>query len=167
MNRSNIDVQHLRKNLWWILLLFMGMAVFSGWMTVDFFVPLFADLLREAPSVRLAPMGFLGPFVGGFCVTAIILAILRAIPYEARVTKWVESVFFILVAMACIFAMLVALLSAPLQNNYLPKLGYTKCALLDGNPAMWFTDWVKNPDWCVRGKDRAWVHEQAGAAPPK
>lgn len=26
---------------------------------------------------------------------------------------------------------------------------------------MYFTDWVKTPEWCVRGKTREWVKEQA------
>lgn len=26
---------------------------------------------------------------------------------------------------------------------------------------MYFSDWVKNPEWCVRGKTREWVKKQA------
>ncbi|WP_280190302.1 hypothetical protein [Delftia sp. PS-11] len=46
----------------------------------------------------------------------------------------------------------------------MPKLGYTRCNILEGHPNMYFTDWVKNPDWCVRGKSREWVREQARLA---
>jgi hypothetical protein len=43
----------------------------------------------------------------------------------------------------------------------MPKLGYTRCNILEDHPTIYFTDWVKNPDWCVRGKSREWVNEQA------
>jgi hypothetical protein len=26
---------------------------------------------------------------------------------------------------------------------------------------MYFSDWVKKPEWCVRGKSREWVKDQA------
>lgn len=29
---------------------------------------------------------------------------------------------------------------------------------------MYFTDWVKNSEWCVRGKSREWVKEQGRLA---
>src|SRR5258708_8116230 len=55
----------------------------------------------------------------------------------------------------CIFAI------TPFQYYSMPKLGYTRCNILEDHPTIYFTDWVKNPDWCVRGKSREWVNEQA------
>jgi hypothetical protein len=43
----------------------------------------------------------------------------------------------------------------------MPNLGYSLCNILKGHPNIHFTDWVKNPDWCVRGKSREWIKEQA------
>jgi hypothetical protein len=40
-------------------------------------------------------------------------------------------------------------------------MGYERCNILQGHPSMYFTDWVSNPAWCVRGKSREWVNEQA------
>ena len=55
----------------------------------------------------------------------------------------------------CIFAI------TPFQYYAMPKLGYTRCNILEDHPTIYFTDWVKNPEWCVRGKTREWVKEQA------
>ena len=52
----------------------------------------------------------------------------------------------------------------PLQYYAMPKLGYTRCNILEGHPTIYFTDWVKKPEWCVRGKSREWVMEQARLA---
>ncbi len=53
------------------------------------------------------------------------------------------------------------LVITPLQYYAMPKLGYTRCNILEDHPTIYFTDWVKNPDWCVRGKSREWVNEQS------
>lgn len=58
----------------------------------------------------------------------------------------------------CIFAI------TPFQYYAMPKLGYTRCNILENHPTIYFTDWVNNPDWCVRGKSREWVKEQARLA---
>lgn len=58
----------------------------------------------------------------------------------------------------CIFAI------TPFQYYAMPKLGYTRCNILENHPTIYFTDWVKNPAWCVRGKSREWVKEQAHLA---
>jgi len=55
------------------------------------------------------------------------------------------------------------LVVTPSQYYAMPKLGYTRC-ILEDHPTIYFTDWVKNPAWCVRGKRREWVKEQASLA---
>lgn len=47
------------------------------------------------------------------------------------------------------------------QNQLMPKIGYTKCNILQDHPTIWFNDWVRNPAWCVAGKSREWIREQA------
>jgi hypothetical protein len=56
---------------------------------------------------------------------------------------------------------LVLTTSTFLQNHFMPRLGYSQCTELQGNPTLWFTDWVKHPAWCVSGKTLEWVTEQA------
>lgn len=56
------------------------------------------------------------------------------------------------------------LVVTPLQYYAMPRLGYTRCNILEGHPNIYFTDWVKTPEWCVRGKSREWVKEQARLA---
>lgn len=48
------------------------------------------------------------------------------------------------------------------QYHFMPEWGYTQCNILKGHPTLWFNDWVRNPEWCVGGKDRDWVAQQAG-----
>ena len=114
-------------------------------------------------------MGWLGvPLMGLLSVVLFALGILRAIPYHGI---WLKRLIWL--TMTTLFSMLALIVIVPLtspliQNHYMPKLGYSKCLLLEGGRfSLWSTDWVKNPDWCVKGKTREWVNEQAALQAPK
>lgn len=77
------------------------------------------------------------------------------IPERFLATSIFAGIFLMLF---CIFII------TPLQHYAMPKLGYTRCNILKGHPNIYYSDWVKNPDWCVRGKSREWVKEQARLA---
>ncbi len=72
--------------------------------------------------------------------------------------------------------MLLIPVTAVLVRSQMPRIGYTQCHVLQGQPTLWFTDWIRDPALCVKGKSLDWVNEQAkqprrpalppGALPP-
>jgi hypothetical protein len=76
----------------------------------------------------------------------------------------VRTLTFLILWLGGSLLFFVLLLARPLQQHYMPKMGYFECGLLRGNPTLYSTDWIKNPAWCVKGKDRDWVFEQAKLA---
>ena len=97
-------------------------------------------------------------------IVTVVMVVLKAIPVSDALFKKVVWLITALWCSALPLLLLSMLLGHPAQQFYFPKHGYTQCDLLHGNPTIWFTDWVKNPAWCVRGKDRSWVFEQARLA---
>lgn len=154
-------VGEVRKALIWGVPFLVGLAVACGWLFFGSVIPSTRDLLGLAPVVRVGSMGYLTPFVGAIAVLTMVLLILKAIPYQGKAYKLIERANLGFIFGAFILMVLILCTSALVQNHYLPKLGYSKCTELQGNPTMWFTDWVKNPEWCVEGKTREWVNEQA------
>ena len=119
-------------------------------------------LQADAPVIRVYAASILSPLVGMLVVAALASLIARAIPASPTVLHNIGRCINFLMLWACGPSLLfVVLLARPLQQHYMPKLGYLECGLLHGNPTLWFTDWIKNPAWCVKGKDREWVFEQA------
>jgi nitric oxide reductase large subunit len=107
------------------------------------------------------------PYVFVFAIFALASAILRAIPASPATLNQLGRCANFLMLAGLPLLLFVVLLARPLQEHYMPKLGYFECGLLHGNPTLWFTDWIKNPAWCVKGKDRDWVFEQAKLAEEK
>ena len=165
MSKPTVDVRKLRKNLWYIIPMFFAMVVLCGWMTWDL-TTLLKDIATRAPFVRLWPGAAIGPIGLVFFGSAISLAALRGAAYEGDLTSTLDKVLLYsgLALVALLALLLVA--SSVIQNTVMLPRGYTQCALLQGNPSMWFTDWIQNPAWCERGKDSAWVLEQARAPRP-
>ncbi|ABM33826.1 hypothetical protein QRO11_13860 [Paracidovorax citrulli] len=119
------------------------------------------DLLNDSPVVRISVAGSSVFFALPLALIMLVLAASKAIPI-----KWNGADFFVRLLNINIFVagafMVIGMPALTLaQYHYLPTLGYSKCNELRGHPTMWFNDWVKNPEWCVHGKDRAWVMEQA------
>jgi hypothetical protein len=95
------------------------------------------------------------------CGAALAAVILKSIPYKEKLHKKLET-FIVYTLILCILSIPFCLfIIVPLQNYAMPNLGYSLCNILKGHPNIHFTDWVKNPDWCVRGKSREWIKEQA------
>ena len=122
------------------------------------------NIVNEAPILRLYPAEIFVPmFVFTMFVAAMTL-VLKAIPVSMALRKKAEWCTLALIFGNVPLFLFAVLVAHPLQQYYFPKHGYTQCDQLHGNPTIWFTDWVKNPAWCVRGKDRSWVFEQARIA---
>jgi hypothetical protein len=155
------EVQRFRKALVWALPLYAGTTVVSGWVIVDYLLPTLVSLVHLAPVIRIGVAALLLPFLGAITFVAGVIFVLKAIPIgQALVRKLVKILNFLALASA---GVLVLVLPAAMfsQHHFMPTLGYSQCELLKDSPNLWFTDWIKNPDWCVKGKSREWVNEQA------
>lgn len=84
----------------------------------------------------------------------------KSIPCKERTLKIAERIFAFSVFTGTGVVLLCFFVITPLQYYAMPKLGYTRCNILEDHPTIYFTDWIKNPDWCIRGKSREWVNEQ-------
>lgn len=155
------DTAQIRKMLVWGIPLFMGLSIASFWMVPSMIVRPIGQVMALAPAIRVVPGSLVLPFVGVFAALAVVIALLRAIPYNGKPLHVLEKAFNLTVLASFIALALAATTGTLLQDHYLPKLGYSRCELLQGNPTLWFTDWVRNPDWCVLGKTLEWVDEQA------
>ena len=123
-------------------------------------VPMFQDIFAKAPVVRIAPAVLLAPFLAVVCFMGMVVSSMRAIPCRASLIKRFEFAANISIAASTIALLLVPVTSIA-QRFYMPSIGYTQCHALQGQPTLWFTDWVRDPAWCVKGKSLDWVNEQA------
>jgi hypothetical protein len=137
---------------------------FLSWFTLAYLVPTLRDILVSAPMARVYPASAATPVFVAFGLVGYLLIVLIAIPVRISIIKVFRRLviwLFWLMLVSFLFGVLIASIG---QHHYFPKNGYTECDQLQGAPSVWFTDWVKNPAWCVKGKDRAWVFEQARIA---
>jgi hypothetical protein len=157
------EALEIRKKMWWMLPFLLGFVGGCWWFTYELVSEEVLALFALAPSVRVAPLGWLlTPVMALSCMALFVLLLLKAIPHHGIWTK--RMVWWTMATLFTAFGLIVTvpLLSPLVQNHYLPKLGYSKCLLLKGGGfSLMSTDWVKNPDWCVKGKTRDWVNEQA------
>ncbi|WCM93859.1 hypothetical protein M5C99_03780 [Acidovorax sp. NCPPB 2350] len=91
-------------------------------------------------------------------------AVLKAMPWGGAIVRKMEKVVTWTTVAAVAVTVPVLVVSRPLQNHFLPQWGYSRCDALKGQPTPWFSDWVRDPAWCVRGKSPEWVDAQARAA---
>ena len=154
------DVARVRKTLIWGIPLYLGLAIGSILMVACIMVPTINGVAESAPVVRIGPAALVAPFVAAFCLLGIVIASMRAIPCSDRIIQPFERAF-IATVLAGVVAMLLIPVTAALARSRMPSIGYTQCHVLQGQPTLWFTDWVRDPAWCVRGKNLDWVKEQA------
>ena len=119
------------------------------------------EVRAGAPIVRIWPGSIIKYPLPVLLLAGIISGIFRAIPwpqafeYMQRVLVWLLWPFLATMAFALIGA-------RPLSSYYMSTHGYHRCELFaDAATRRWFTDWVKDPKWCVPGKGPDWVKEQA------
>ncbi|WP_375576931.1 hypothetical protein [Paracidovorax oryzae] len=159
------DVAGIRKTLIWGIPLYLALATGSILMVAYIMVPTIEGVAERAPVVRIGPAVLVAPFVAAFCLLGVVVASMRAIPCSDRIIKLFERAF-IATVLAGVVAMLLIPVTAALARSQMPSIGYTQCHVLQGQPTLWFTDWVRDPAWCVRGKSLDWVNEQARAPAP-
>ncbi|WP_020424755.1 hypothetical protein [Paracidovorax oryzae] len=159
------DIPALRKTMLWSTPLFIGISASCVWATLHGVVPVFQGIAARAPVVRIAHAAQLAPFVAVVCIMAMVLGAMRvALCREAAIAKFERA--FTIVVLACGLVMLLIPVTSIAQHYYMPSIGYTPCHALQGQPTRWFTDWVRDPAFCVKGKSPDWVNEQVRRSPP-
>lgn len=119
------------------------------------------DLVHSVPAVRLSIVATSVFFALPLALIMLLLSVFKGIPINWSGVELLVRLLNINIFAAAAFMVIGVPMLTLFQYHYMPKLGYSKCNELHGHPTMWFNDWIKNPEWCVRGKDRAWVLEQA------
>ncbi|MFD1841366.1 hypothetical protein [Paracidovorax cattleyae] len=156
----NQETRNVRKTIWFGLPLSMAFLILCYLIGIPEIFQSITDLREGSPSVRISVAALSLVIFIPLILIMMPLSILKAIPIRRGVDFLVKLLNFGVFAAAAFMVIGMPLLTL-VQYNYMPKLGYSKCNELRGHPTIWFNDWVKNPKWCVPGKDRAWVLEQA------
>ncbi|MDA8444828.1 hypothetical protein [Paracidovorax valerianellae] len=154
------DIHHIRKTMLWGAPLYLAITAGCLFVVVHELIPTLKAIASRAPAVRIAPAAQLAPFIATFCLIGVLLGMMRSVPASERLIQKFERAFNIAVWIGMIALLLIPVTSVT-QRFYMPSVGYSMCSELQGNPTMWFTDWVRDPTWCVRGKSLEWVNEQA------
>ncbi|WP_313237955.1 hypothetical protein [Delftia acidovorans] len=157
-------VKQNRKNAIWAIPFAIVLLIADFYLIREIVIPETLDLFNLSPVVRITP---LSPMIGSFWaipLTLIVAVIANAIPFKKQTLKKVECILLSSTCVNIFFAAVGFFAILPLQYYAMPQLGYTHCNILEGHPNKYFMDWVKNPEWCVRGKSREWVKEQARLA---
>jgi len=155
------NLTEVRKSLLWSIPSFLFVLALSVWNTKYSFLETISDLKNSAPSVRFTPGDLFGAYFPLIAITGIFMLIQKAIPCKKSTLKKTERILVISVFTGIFLMLFCLIVITPFQYYAMPRLGYTRCNILEGHPNIYFSDWVKNPDWCVRGKSREWVNEQA------
>ncbi|WP_053844361.1 hypothetical protein [Paracidovorax avenae] len=159
------DIQQIRKSLLWGIPLCVLVGAGCLWLGFEAVIRTIQQIAAGAAGVRIAPAAQLAPFVAVLCILGIVVGIMRATPFSDGLIRRAERAFNITVAVSAIAFLLVPVTSIA-QHYYMPSIGYTQCHILQGQPMRGFTDWVRDPAWCVKGKTLEWVNEQARHPPP-
>jgi hypothetical protein len=154
-----------RKNAIWGLPFGLAWLVANLYIVVDDSLPHIGDLLHRAAIVKVVPLTPL--LITALAVPLVLMAaiIANAIPCKPSLLKKMERLMVAVLAVNVVAILVSLFVIAPLQHYAMPKLGYSRCNVLQGHPNMYFSDWVRDPAWCVPGQTREWVREQAAGAP--
>jgi hypothetical protein len=162
-----VDVSQLRRKLVWLMPLLLGLLWGCWWLAEVAVFPEIEAFRERAATVDVTHAILFFSFFALLLSFILVLLTLQAIPCDRWLTGLVELAF-VWFLLACIPLMLVLVPAMYLlPNRYMPELGYTMCKI---SPDKWGRGgpgfWVKNPNWCVKGKTREWVNEQARQIQP-
>ncbi|WP_139225718.1 hypothetical protein [Paracidovorax konjaci] len=123
------------------------------------------DLANISPHVRITVASLATVSALPILALTLVMLMVKAVNPAHKATQWLNKAFN-MALFTGIFIMSIGMPAATLlQYLYMPQMGYSPCNILQGHPNKWSNDWVRNSQWCVRGKDRAWVKEQSEMHP--
>jgi len=159
-SERTFDPIQIRKTIWWFLPICLAVIALGVWVINVDFIPSIKDLFALSPTVRVTAGEVVFPFFVLFLATMFPISIMRAVPVDERYVKPFES--FAKMTAYIMFASVAFSAVVGIGQYYLmPSLGYSQCNILKGHPTLYFSDWVKDANLCIKGKTREWVREQA------
>ncbi|WP_152034145.1 hypothetical protein [Paracidovorax avenae] len=155
------EIARLRKFLPIFLLLSALITAVCVFSIIPDIGETFNSISAKEPIIRVA-VGYVlvMPVLPLMLVTSAVLVI-KSIPYNGVILIYLIKILNCLVFASALFIIFIIPAATWYQYRYLESIGYSRCSEIQGRNTMWFNDWIRNPEWCVRGKDRAWVLEQA------
>ena len=155
------EVRQARKTL--ILFVPLAGLLLAG-LGLEFIPQWFAtinDVIARAPVVRIGWADPLALVVFPLLLVILLAVVLKAIPTGQTLAPLLARCIHLLLIVGTLVLVVVLPALRFLQDDYMSSIGYSECGTLRGNPTIWFKDWVKDPVWCVPGKDLEWVRKQA------
>lgn len=156
-----LDAKEIWKTLIWGIPLDVFIFILCIWYIKHAIFNDIKDLIELSASIRITPGAPVVAYFPVILAVGLISSLSKAIPCKTSILKVTERSFNATMLVGFIITASCLALITPLQYYAMPKLGYTRCNILEGHPNIYFTDWVKNPEWCVRGKSRERVKDQA------
>ena len=159
------DINAVRKAMIWAIPLFLC-CILLGVFLSNIAWTSFIEIQSLAPLVRIRFGSIIGPAMILMMASAVVGGCARAIPLK-RTFALAERAAVITTVFGMLTMVFALVAGRPIQSHFMPQYGYSRCSVLQGNPTVWFQDWVRNPEWCVSGKSREWVTKQAGLSEKK
>jgi len=161
MTANAAELARIRKILPLGIPVSMMLFALAWFFTFALIPELVHELQMTAPVVRIWPGITLGPTLLPLALMMIVIPPMKAIPIGKAFTDRAATWINVLLVINFLAMLLMLTTSAFLQGYFMPKKGYTRCTELKDNSYIWFSDWVRDPAWCVKGKSLEWVNEQA------
>lgn len=161
---AKAQLTHARRNAVLFLPIGLGILAAIALLLLPALAAAVTDFLQGGPVVRFGSAYVLALVVFPIILVVMTLSALSAVPAAPKFSALLGRTLNWLAVVAAVTLLVVMPLLSLMQHHVMPSRGYSKCELLAGQPTLYFNDWVKNPLWCVRGKDLDWVRSQAAAS---
>lgn len=155
------DLKRIRGMIIWVIPFCIGLLLMGLWVLDVGLISAIEEISERSAVVRITPGAPLSIYIIIISIIVAIGSVLKAIPCGVSVAKIIDRIFCMSNIFGASLIVVCVFVLTPLQYYAMPKIGYVRCNILEDQPNMYFTDWVKKPEWCVRGKSREWVREQA------
>ena len=157
-----IDPQLQFRKRFWVVLLLTGLGFIPlGLFAVNAAFQQYAQVAANEPVIRLGS-GLIGnvtlPIFGVYCV---IVSVLHLLNQPALYKRFMERIGVPMMVISLAISV-VLLVAAPITARIvMPLQGYSACSALQGGMNLYHTYWLRNPEWCVRGKSLEWAQAMA------
>ena len=157
-----IDPQLQFRKRFWVVLLLTGLGFIPlGLFAVNAAFQQYAQVAANEPVIRLGS-GLIGnvtlPIFG---VYGVIVSVLHLLNQPVLYARFMERIG-VRMAVISLAIGVVLLVAAPITARIvMPLQGYSACSALQGGLNLYHTYWLRNPEWCVRGKSLEWARAMA------
>ena len=120
------------------------------------------DILSRAPVIEIVGLAVSAVPASFFFLAVLLCGLARALYLNAIIVDVLEKTILISCYLLGGVMLVSAIVSLPLQNYFMPKLGYTRCDILYGHSSMYSPNrWLKHPELCILDKSVSWVRDES------